>query len=185
MKRFLPVIVFLVASLLLGQPALSQPLDELSLVVQAETQIPVLLPREFAFAEPGLIPEIIYAGPDGYYIAYSYQTDCGDAGFCSYARVKGYRLGSAVTHFKPDSLDELIDERAEVLAEAPNISPDPIETIQLADGTVATVLPWFSYTNPGNTEVIFEQDGIRYLFAVEMVPNDAAISLANSALQLP
>lgn len=185
MKRLFIVIVFLIAGLLLGQPAMSQPLDEIAPVIQAETQIPVLLPKEFAFAEPGLIPEVIYAGPDGYYVAYSYRPDCGDAGFCSYARIKGYRLGSAITHFKPDSLETLINERTEVLTDAPHISPDPIETVQLADGTVATVLPWFSYTNPGNTEVIFEQDGIRYLFAIEMVPNDAAISLANSALERP
>ena len=151
--------------------------------IQAETQIPVLMPDEgtLAIGSP-LYPEIIYTGPDGYYVAYGFTENCADAGFCNYARVQGYRIGSTVSHFKPDSLNALIAERTEVLAEAPHISPDPIETVILADNSEATVLPWYSYANPGNTEVIVERNGMRYLFAIEMAPNADVISIANSAL---
>lgn len=152
-------------------------------VIQAETLIPVLIPDEISLAaDSPLYPEIIYTGPDGYYVAYGFMENCADAGFCNYARVKGYRIGSSVSHFKPDSLDALITERTDVLADAPYISPDPIETVLLEDNAEVTVLPWYSYANPGNTEVIFERDGIRYLFAIEMAPNADVISMANSAL---
>ncbi|MEO0738915.1 MAG: hypothetical protein AAFZ35_19145 [Cyanobacteria bacterium J06649_12] len=168
-----------------GSSLLAQSNEVTVEAIQAETQIPVLITDETLLAiESPLYPEIIYTGPDGYYVAYGFTENCADAGFCNYARVQGYRIGSTASHFKPDSLDELITERTEVLAEAPHISPDPIETVTLSDNSEGTVLPWYSYANPGNTEVIFERDGIRYLFAIEMAPNADVISMANSALPL-
>ncbi|MEM9485821.1 MAG: hypothetical protein AAGA83_19250 [Cyanobacteria bacterium P01_F01_bin.116] len=182
-KTLLLILTACLVVLFTGPSLLAQSNPVTAEVIQAETQIPVLVPDEIALTvDSPLYPEIIYTGPDGYYVAYGFMENCADAGFCNYARVKGYRIGSTVSHFKPDSLDALIAERTEVLAEAPHISPDPIETITLADDTVATVLPWYSYTNPGNTEVIVERNGIRYLFAIEMAPNTDVISMANSAL---
>ena len=181
-KPFLILAICLVV-LLSGSSLLAQSNEVTVEALQAETQIPVLIPDQAALAiDSPLYPEIIYTGPDGYYVAYGFTENCADAGFCNYARVQGYRIGSTVSHFKPDSLDALIAERTEVLADAPQVSPDPIETVTLADSAQATVLPWYSYANPGNTEVIFERDGIRYLFAIEMAPNADVISMANSAL---
>lgn len=183
-------IVLLVATLVgswlfASRPLQSQPSDVTVSVVQQETQIPVLLPSDAllnqGLADP-LFPEIISINADGYYVAYGFVEGCADAGFCNHARVQGYRLGLTGGHFRPDTLDALIQERTDVLADAPHVSPDPIQTITLQDGTPATVLPWFSYLNPGNTEVIFERDGIRYIFSVEMAPNAEAIALTNSAL---
>lgn len=169
--------------LVTGSSLLAQATPVSAEVIQAETHIPVLMPSEIVInSDSPLYPEIIYTGPDGYYVAYGLMENCADAGFCNYARVKGYRIGAQVSHFKPDSLAALIAERTEVLAEAPHISPDPMETISLSDDTEATVLPWYSYANPGNTEVIVERDGIRYLFAIEMASNADVIAMAKSAL---
>ena len=182
-KTLLLTLAACLVVLFTGSSLLAQATPPIAEVIQAETQIPVLIPDEIPRAgERPLYPEILYTGPDGYYVAYGFIKDCADAGFCNYGRVKGYRIGSSVSHFKPDSLDALIAERTDVLADAPHISPDPIETISLTNNATATVLPWYSYTNPGNTEVIFERNGIRYFFAIEMAPNADVIAMANSAL---
>ncbi|MEM6255069.1 MAG: hypothetical protein AAF821_19305 [Cyanobacteria bacterium P01_D01_bin.156] len=182
-KSLLILAACIAVVLFTGSSLLAQSTSVTVEELQRETSIPVLIPDATTLAmESPLYPEIMYSGPEGYYVAYGWTEHCADAGFCNHARVKGYRIGSTVSHFKPESLEALIAERTEVLAEAPYRSPDPIETISLTDGSNATVLPWYSYTNPGNTEVIFEREGIRYLFAIEMAPNAEVIAMANSAL---
>ena len=56
-----------------GSSLLAQSNEVTADVIQTETQIPVLIPDETVLAiESPLHPEIIYTGPDGYYVAYGF-----------------------------------------------------------------------------------------------------------------
>ncbi|MEM8808707.1 MAG: hypothetical protein AAGF01_22045 [Cyanobacteria bacterium P01_G01_bin.38] len=179
-------VLFVFTGIALTQPSIGQTVtDPISAeTLQSQTNVPVLLPPNFTSVEEDpLYSEVIYVGPDGYYVAYSFIEDCGDAGYCGYARIQGHEIGSTTSHFKPDTLQALVEERMEVLDEATRISSDTIQDIRLVNDTPGIVLPWFGYTHPGNTEVLIEQDGYRYIFSIRAAQNQEVIDLANSIIE--
>lgn len=178
-------IITVISSCAIGSIAQTeQPTDlftELVPAIEEVSAIPVLIPDEVVpRTEDTLYPEIFDLTQQSYEIAYGKVPNCSNAGFCREGWIQGYQVG--VQGYKSESIDELIEERQEHLEKATKTSEDSIENVFLEDGTSAVVLPWIGYTHPGATEVIFEKDGYRYVFAVVMADNDYVVALANSAV---
>lgn len=149
--------------------------------VEETSVIPVLAPDVVVpRTENQLYPEIFDARQQAYELAYGNVPNCSNAGFCREGWIQGYQVG--IDGYKTETIAALIEERENHLETATRKSDDSIEALTLIDGTEAVVLPWIGYTHPGPTEVIFEKDGYRYVFAVVMADNDYVIALTNSAL---
>ena len=151
-------------------------------VVEDVVIIPVIVPNEVhPRTDDALYPEIIDLRPQSYELAYGKVPNCSNAGFCREGWVQGYQIGT--NGYANQTFEELTARRELDLENGTKASADSIQTVSLKDGTRALVLPWYGYAHPSATEVIFDRDGYRYVYAVIMADNQYVIDLANSSLE--
>jgi hypothetical protein len=143
--------------------------------LQGQTQIPIVLPTEIPHSA------IIYAHLDSsdsssYLISLNNTADCQGETYCSFGNVYAQR----VYQDTPSIQSELADSSD---SHPTSKSPETAGEVQLAHGITGFFSPYACYAYCTTSDLLWEQNGVRYSVSLRLGSKAALVAMANSAIE--